>query len=149
MADEPNTAFISSPPSKFPSVQPEKNMCMTKHNEESYNNGYNSNGKLPYFYAITAAGKIHQVILKNPSILPHHSKILQIFHLKVLMLLVMQSCQIVFQLALLYLEGSLGFGACCLCQRTSLFNEGQITVQDLLWEVQLHWKRNTNKCNCQ
>ncbi len=33
MPDEPNTAFISSQPSKFPSAQPEKNMCMTNHNE--------------------------------------------------------------------------------------------------------------------
>ncbi len=57
MADEPNTAFISSPPSRFPSAQPEKIMCMTNHNEESYNDGYNSNDKLLYFDAITAGGE--------------------------------------------------------------------------------------------
>ena len=34
MADEQNTAFISDPPSKLPSAQPEKIMCMTNHNEE-------------------------------------------------------------------------------------------------------------------
>ncbi len=36
MVDEPNTAFNSSLPSKFPSAQPEKITCMTNHNEEGW-----------------------------------------------------------------------------------------------------------------
>ncbi len=40
---------LQSLPSKFPSAQPENITFMTNNNEESYNNGYDSNGKLPYF----------------------------------------------------------------------------------------------------
>jgi len=56
-ADGNETAFISSPPSKFPTKEPHVIVRMTNHNGESFENGYDSDGELPFFNPVADMGE--------------------------------------------------------------------------------------------
>ncbi len=64
-ADADTTAFISLPSSKFPSMRPQKINGMANHNEQSYDKGYDSEGKLLYFYLIGDLGENSEKYYEN------------------------------------------------------------------------------------
>ncbi len=65
-ANDTSPPYVSSPAEKFPAQQPMIVAGMTNHDLASYENGYDSDGQLPYFDAIANGGDDPDTYNENP-----------------------------------------------------------------------------------